>query len=126
MPRAARRFDVGPARSPGSVIVNGARSGTRPPGKIRGVGDAPATEDDYWAAGVDLLILRVADRLRFAGAALPDALLRDVAEQVVLDAARFALDWMEERPVSPRTGDLPRSVPRAGAPVPAADAVDAS
>ncbi|HEU4629316.1 MAG TPA: hypothetical protein VFS08_06200 [Gemmatimonadaceae bacterium] len=41
------------------------------------------------------MILRVAHHLRHLGVALPDRRLRDVAEQVVLDTARFVLEWAE-------------------------------
>jgi hypothetical protein len=68
--------------------------------------DADAVGDDYWAGGVDLLILRVADHLRRAGADMPEELLRRVAEEVVLDAARFVLDWAEG-PVAARAAPAP-------------------
>jgi len=70
----------------------------REPRAICGVHD---TGDDYWAGGIDLLILRVADRLRRAGIDTAETQLRRVAEEVVLDAARFVLDWVE----APKTAD---------------------
>lgn len=56
---------------------------------------ASAVADDRWAGGIDLLILRVADWLRRAGAEMPERQLRRVAEAIVQDAAGFALEWAE-------------------------------
>ena len=77
----------------------------RAPPAIR---DAHHAGDDYWLSGVDLLILRVADRLRRAGVDMPEDQLCRVAEDSVLDAAHFVLDWVE----GPGGGSLGPRAPR--------------
>ena len=47
------------------------------------------------AESVDQLIARVAGRLRGIHAPLPEEHLRGMAEEVVLDAVRFVLGWVE-------------------------------
>ena len=83
-----------------------------------GLAGARAAGDDYWVAGVDRLILHVADRLRRAGTSLPEARLRRLAEEVVLDAARFVLDWVEPPPAAApmRASDGPHAASPADAP----------
>jgi hypothetical protein len=83
-----------------------------PDAESRATGDAHAVGDDYWAAGIDLVILRAADQLRRTGIVLPDAQLRRVAEEVVLDTAHFVLDWVEGR----GTAVSPPGVDARGAP----------
>lgn len=100
MPPFVRRPETAHHESRGGAAGDELRSVIPRTRAGRGLGHSPALGDaalgdDYWAAEVDLLILRVADRLRRAGADLPNARLRQVAEQVVLDAACFVLDWVE-------------------------------
>ena len=61
----------------------------------RANGAVRATGDDYWAPEIDLLILRVVDRMRRAGVVMAEAQWRQLAEDLVLDAARVVLDWVE-------------------------------
>ncbi|HEU4630639.1 MAG TPA: hypothetical protein VFS08_12890 [Gemmatimonadaceae bacterium] len=83
------------ATLPPSRSVGAPRPGLPPARGRDGVGEAPAVADDHWATGIDLLILRVADRLRRTGVDLPEARLHGLAEQLVLDATRVVLDWVE-------------------------------
>lgn len=53
---------------------------------------------DADARTVDDLVARVTSRLRRARTPLPDERLRRLAEELVLDATRFALDWVESPP----------------------------
>lgn len=47
------------------------------------------------AGSVDQLIARVAGRLRSAHPQLPEHRLHELAEEVVQDAVRFVLGWVE-------------------------------
>src|SRR5215212_1791882 len=81
--------------SPGNTIVGEIRPSMPRAREAHAISDVHAAGGDYWASGVDLLILRVVHRLRRAGVEMPAARLRPVAEEAVLDAARFVLDWAE-------------------------------
>ena len=72
-----------------------ARAGTTAAPEAAGAPGTSAVADDRWAARIDLLILRVTDRLRRAGAHMPERQLRCAAEAIVLDATRFVLEWAE-------------------------------
>ena len=106
---------VSPRAFPDGAIAGEIRSCVPADGEDRATGDVNTVGDDYWAAEVDLVILRTADHLRRAGLELPDARLRRLAEDVVLGAAHFVLDWVE----GPRTGVSPPALAARVAPLPA-------
>ena len=105
---------VSPRTFPDDAIAGEIHSCAPPDGEERASGALHDAGDDYWAAEIDLVILRTADHLRRAGVELPDVQLRRVAEEVVLGAAHFVLDWVER----PRSGVSPPALGARAAPLP--------
>jgi len=100
-PATARAVSLGyhvslsPRPFPNNAVAGENRSCVPREREPRAICDVHDTGDDYWAGGIDLLILRVADCLRRAGVDTAETQLRRVAEEVVLDAVQFVLDWVE-------------------------------
>ena len=57
--------------------------------------EAGPFEDGWPAPELDQLQASIVERLRRAGVLLPDAETKAMAEEVLADAVRICLDWME-------------------------------
>jgi hypothetical protein len=59
--------------------------------------DAGTLEDGWPAAELDHLRATIVHRLHGAGVSLPDADVAALAEEMLADAVRICLDWMERQ-----------------------------